>query len=194
MGAVMTHWYLGTPNDNILTITQTGGPWPRKSRSFWTPLQSNPLAISPWPALVAVTQTVNPGTALILPVTLQALDGVVARESCNVRRTPIPAVPIAVDIVIADPTEAAAIAAEEAVAKTQAALDAFCLSCKPGRLRSSVEGSGSESRRMRDTEKCATLEGVGSLLWMKQKIAAVEARTVANLAYANGVGRTDDSG
>jgi hypothetical protein len=168
VGAAMTHWYLGTPDGSILTITA-----PAQLAAQIEPL----LTDTPWPALVKVTQTVNPGEALTLPVTLQVLDGGVLSGGA-LKRTPIPGVSIAVDIVINDPAEAAAIVAEEAQAKAQASYDAF-VAANPGvcdLVLKDAEGEPVE----RDPEKCATQKALATAL-DEAKIAAIEARTVANL-------------
>ena len=167
VGAAMTHWYLGTPDGSILTITA-----PAQLAAQIEPL----LTDTPWPALVKVTQTVNPGEALTLPVTLQVLDGGVLSGGA-LKRTPIPGVSIAVDIVINDPAEAAAIVAEEAQAKAQASYDAF-VAANPG-VCDQVTTDG-ETVVERDPEKCATQKALATAL-DEAKIAAIEARTVANL-------------
>ncbi|MFO1423080.1 MAG: hypothetical protein U1F70_05415 [Candidatus Competibacteraceae bacterium] len=126
VGAVMTHWYLGTPDGSILTITQPAS----LAAQIVDTVGPNPLTVTPWPALVATTQTVDPGAAITLPVTLQVLDGGVLSGGA-LRRTPIPAVSIAMNIVINNPAEAAAQVAENKAAGLQAALDAF-IAANPG--------------------------------------------------------------
>ena len=168
VGAVMTHWYLGTPDGSILTITA-----PAQLAAQIEPL----LTATPWPPLVNVTQTVNPGAAVTLPVTLQVLDGGVLSGGV-LRRTPVPAVPIAVDIVINDPAEAAAIAAEEALAKAQAAYEVF-VAANPGVCDLVLKDPEGEPEE-RDPAKCAKQKELAAAL-DTAKIAAVEARAVANL-------------
>ena len=173
VGAAMTHWYLGTPNGSILTIAQPAS----LAAQIVEVVGPNPLTVATWPPVLTVTQTVEPGAAVTLPVTLQVLDGGVLSGGV-LQRTPIPGVPIAVDIVINDPAEAAAIAAEEAAAKAQAALDAF-VAANPGVCDLVLKDPEGEPEE-RDPEKCATQKALVAAL-DEAKIAAVEARTVANL-------------
>jgi hypothetical protein len=169
VGAAMTHWYLGTPDGSILTIAS-----PAQLAAQIEPT----LATTPWPPLVKVTQTVNPGAAVVLPVTLQVLDGGVLSGGV-LRRTPIPAVPIAVDIVINDPAEAAAIAAEEALVKAQVAYDAF-VAANPGVCDLVVTDPSNPTPAPRDPEKCAKQKELAAAL-DTAKSAAAAARAVANL-------------
>lgn len=173
VGAVMTHWYLGTPNGSILTISQPAS----LAAQIVELVGPNPLTVAEWPAVLTVTQTVNPGAAVNLPVTLQVLDGGVASGGA-LQRTPIPGVPIAVDIVINDPAEAVAIAAEEAAAAAQAALEAF-VAANPGVCDLVLKDPEGEPEE-RDPEKCAIQKQLATTL-DQAKIAAVEARAVANL-------------
>ncbi len=182
-GAVMTHWYLGMPN-GILTITQPASLVAALG-SFFADINPDvlPINIPNWPAQVQVTQTVNPGTAVSLPVTLQVLDGGVCKaqlagECVQLSRTPVPGVPIAVDIVINDPAEAAAIAAEEALAQAQAAYDVF-VGANPGVCDLVLKDPEGEPEE-RDPEKCARQKELATAL-DDAKIAAAEARAVANL-------------
>jgi hypothetical protein len=174
VGAVMTHWYLGTPDDSILTITQPAS----LAGQIAAIVGPNPLTVTPWPALIAVTETVDPGTAITLPVTLQVLDGGVSSGGA-LRRTPIPAVPISMDIVINDPAEAAAVAAEEAAAKAQASYDAF-VATNPGVCDLIITDPANPTPVERNPEKCAKQKELAAAL-DEARIAAVEARAVANL-------------
>jgi len=183
VGAVMTHWYLGMPN-GILTITQPASLVAALG-DFFNTIQPNvlPVNIPSWPALVQVTQTVDPGTAINLPVTLQVLDGGVCKawlegECVQLSRAPVPGVPISVDIVINDPAEAAAIAAEEALAQAQAAYDVF-VGANPGVCDLVLKDPEGEPEE-RDPEKCAKQKELATAL-DDAKIAAVEARALANL-------------
>lgn len=173
VGAVMTHWYLGTPDDSILTITQPAS----LAAQIANTVGDNPLTVSPWPGLVPVTQTVDPGAVITLPVTLQVLDGGVLSGGV-LRRTPVPAVPIAVDIVINDPDEAAAVAAEEALARAQAAYDAF-VGANPGVCDLVLKDPEGEPEE-RDPEKCTKQKELAATL-DDAKIAAAETRALANL-------------
>ena len=173
VGAVMTHWYLGTPNGSILTITQPAS----LAAQIVDLVGPNPLTVAIWPAVLTVTQTVNPGAAVTLPVTLQVLDGGVLSGGV-VQRTPIPAVPIAVDIVINDPAEAAAIAAEESLTKAQAAYDAF-VAANPGVCDLVLKDPEGEPEE-RDAAKCAKQKELAAAL-DDAKTAAVQARALANL-------------
>ena len=189
VGAVMTHWYLGMPN-GILTITQPAS-LVASLGNFFAEINPDVLPInSPnWPARVQVVQTVDPGTAINLPVTLQVLDGGVCKawsldpdKVCvQLARSPVSGVPIAVDIVINDPAEATAVAAEEAVAQAQAAYDAF-VAANPGVCDQVVTDATTDPPTIgdRDQAKCAKQKELVADL-DKKKIDAVEARTVANL-------------
>jgi hypothetical protein len=171
VGAVMTHWYLGNSDGSFLTITQP--PQLAQQVAVIAPIDQNP------PALITVTQEVTPGTAFILPVTLQLLDGGVTSGGV-LRRTPIPAgVPIALEIVINDPSEAAAILAEEAVVKAQVAFDVF-VAANPGVCDLIVKDPANPTPVERDPEKCATQKGLATTL-DNAKIAAAQARAIANL-------------
>lgn len=170
VGAVMTHWYLGNPDGSVLTITQP----PQLAQQV---ASAAPIGQNPWPALIIVTQEVAVGSALSLPVTLQLLDGGVTSGGVLVR-TPIPGVPIAVEIIINDPSEAAAIAAEEAVVKAQAALDAFD-ALNPGVCDLIVDPETGDLVE-RDPAKCAERKALAATLEAAQ-IAAAQARAIANL-------------
>ncbi|MDG4549577.1 MAG: hypothetical protein P9F19_08985 [Candidatus Contendobacter sp.] len=182
-GAVMTHWYLGMPN-GILTITQPASLVAALGEFFFAINPDLlPINIPNWPARVQVTQTVNPGTAVSLPVTLQVLDGGVCKaqlegECVQLSRTPVPGVPIAVDIVINDPAEAAAVAAEEALAQAQAAYDAF-VGANPGVCDLVLKDPEGEPEE-RDPEKCTKQKELATAL-DEAKIAAAETRALANL-------------
>ena len=171
VGAVMTHWYLGTSDNSILTITQ--------------PLQLAqqvatiaPIDLVPWPGLITVTQEVASGAAVSLPVTLQLLDGGITSGGTLVR-TPLPGVPIAVEIVINDPAETAAIAAEEALVSAQTAYDVF-VAANPGVCDLIADPANPEAVVERDPEKCAKQKELATAL-DNAKIAAAQARAVANL-------------
>lgn len=170
VGAAMTHWYLGTPDNSILTITSP-------SQLAAQILLENPIDQNPWPALVKATLEVAPGAAVTQPVTLQLLDGGVLSGGV-LRRTPIPGVPIAVDIVINDPAETAAIRAEEALAQAQAALDAF-VAANPGVCDLVLKDPEGEPEE-RDPEKCATQKEL-ALALDTARTAAAQARVAANL-------------
>ena len=146
VGAVMTHWYLGTSDNSILTITQ-----PLQLAQQVATLA--PIDLVPWPGLITVTQEVASGTAVSLPVTLQLLDGGITSGSTLVR-TPLPGVPIAVEIVINNPAEAAAISAEEALASAQVAYDVF-VAANPGVCDLIADPADPEAVVERDPEKCA---------------------------------------
>ena len=171
VGAVMTHWYLGTPDNSILTITSP-------AQLAAQILLENPIDQNPWPALVKATLEVTPGTAVSQPVTLQLLDGGVLSGGV-LRRTPIPGVPIAVDIVINDPAETAAIRAEEALALAQAALDGF-VAANPGVCDLVVADPANPTPAPRDPAKCDQQKAL-ALALDTARTAAVQARAVANL-------------
>ena len=184
VGAVMTHWYLGMPN-GILTITSPQSLVAALAQVFFAldPEVTNPLNYTPWPGLVQVVQDVAAGAAVNLPVTLQVLDGGVCKnwvsnQCIEVFRAPITGVPLAVDIVISDPAEAAAIAAEEAAAKAQAAYDAF-VAANPGVCDLVLKDPEGEPEE-RDPEKCAIQKNLVATL-EQARIAAIGARAVANL-------------
>lgn len=169
VGAVLTHWYLGTPDGSILTLVKPA----ELAAQITTPIDAE------WPTTpVTVTQNVDPGTALQLPITLQLLDGGVLSGGKLVR-TGLPAVPINVDVVINDPAEAAAIAAEETLAKAQASFDAFTTT-NPGVCDLITDPADSTATVERDPTKCATQKELSAAV-DAAKTAAVEARTVANL-------------
>lgn len=166
VGAVLTHWYLGNPDGSIITITQ-----PTQLSS-----QIDPAVTT---GVVSVVQSIAPGAALNLPVTLRVLDGGV-QSGGSLKRTPVPGVPIAVDIVIKDPAETQAIAAEEALAKAQASFDAF-VAANPGVCDLVIpEGSTDLTPVPRDEEKCTKQKELSTAL-ETARTAAVEARLVANL-------------
>jgi hypothetical protein len=169
VGAVLTHWYLGTPDGSILTLVKPA----ELAAQITTPIDAE------WPTTpVTVTQNVDPGTALQLPITLQLLDGGVLSGGKLVR-TGLPAVPINVDVVINDPAEAAAIAAEETLAKAQASFDAFT-AANPGVCDLITDPADPTATVERDPTKCATQKELSAAV-DAAKTAAVEARTVANL-------------
>lgn len=168
VGAVLTHWYLGIPDNSIVTIAQ-----PPQLASQIAPLVSDQV----WPPLISVVQTMEPGSALNLPVTLQVLDGGLV-SSGALRRTPLPGIPIAVDVVIKDPAETAAIVAEEALAKAQASFDSF-VAANPG-VCDQVATPTNPTPAPRDAEKCTKQTGLAAAV-ETAKTAAVEARLAANL-------------
>lgn len=185
VGAVMTHWYLGMPN-GILTITSPQSLVAALAQVFFAidPTITNPLNYMPWPGLVQVVQDVAAGAAVNLPVILQVLDGGVCKawkgtECVEVFRAPITGVPVAVDIVINDPDEAAALAAEEALAKAQAAYDAF-VAANPGVCDLVVTDPTNPTPAPRDPEKCAKQKELAATL-DEAKSTAAGARAVANL-------------
>lgn len=168
VGAVMSHWYLGTPDSSILAVIS-----PAELVSQVQPTVGTPT----WPSVVTVTHKVDPGTSLELPITLQLLDGGVQSGS-TVTRTPIPGVPINVDVVVSDPSKAAAVIAEEAMIKAQAALDAF-IAGNPGVCDLILKTAGGEPEE-RDSEKCGAQKTLSTTL-DAAKTAAIQAQTVANL-------------
>ena len=157
VGAVMTHWYLGIADGSSLEVVQSPGIPPDRT-----------------------TIVVNPGASVNLPVTLQLLDGGVDTDGDGIPniRTPIPGMPIAVEILINDPAETAAIVAEEAVAKAQAALDGF-VAANPGVCDLVLTDPAAEPGP-RDPAKCAQQTALTSAL-DGAKATAIQARTVANL-------------
>ena len=165
VGAVLTHWYLGNPDGSIVTITQP-------------PQLSSQIDPTVTTGIVSVVQTIDPGAALNLPVTLQVLDGGVTSGGA-LRRTPIPGVSLAVDVVIKDPSEAKAILAEETLAKAQASFDAF-VAANPGVCDLVVTDPANPTPAPRDEEKCTKQKELATAL-ETAKTAAVEARLVANL-------------
>ncbi len=174
VGAVMTHWYLGIDDGSILTVTQP----------LQLAMQMPSLNLQPWPVAVQASMVVTPGATVNLPITLQLLDGGVSIGDLNgdgiseVRRTPIPGVPIAVDTVINNPAETAAIVAEEAVAKAQAALDGF-VAANPGVCDLVLTDPAAEPGP-RDPAKCAQQTALTSAL-DGAKATAIQARAVASL-------------
>ncbi len=171
VGSVMTHWYLGTSDNSILTVTSPGQLAAQVAAIA-------PIDLVPWPGLITVTQEVAPGATINLPVTLQLLDGGVTSGGV-LRRTPVPGVPIAVEIIINDPSETAAILAEEAVVKAQIAFDVF-VAANPGVCDLIVDPADSEAVVERDPEKCAKQKELATALENAQ-IAAAQTRAIANL-------------
>ena len=172
VGAVMTHWYLGNPDNSVLTITQP----PQLAQQIAT---IAPISLVPWPALVTVTQEVPSGATVSLHVTLQLLDGGVTSGGV-LNSNPIPGVPIAIQIVINDPSEAAAIAAEEAMVKAQVALDTFD-ALNPGVCDLIDDDGDPETAPVeRDPVKCAERKALMATLETAQ-IAAAQARAIADL-------------
>ncbi|MCP5450353.1 MAG: hypothetical protein H6972_07330 [Gammaproteobacteria bacterium] len=176
VGAVMTHWYLGNPDNSILTIVE---PLQLASQITGDP-NNAPIDLVPWPALVTVTQEVPSGAMVSLPIKLQLLDGGVTSGGV-LTRTPIAAgVPIAVQIVINDPSEAAAIVAEEAELKAQVALDTFD-ELNPGVCDLIDDDGDPETEPVeKDPEKCAERKVLVATLETAQ-IAAAQARAIADL-------------
>jgi len=174
VGAVMTHWYLGIDDGSILTVTQP----------LQLAMQMPSLDLQPWPVAVQASVVVAPGATVNLPVTLQLLDGGVSIGDLNgdgiieVRRTPIPGVPIAVDTIINNPAETAAIVAEEAVAAAQAALDGF-VAANPGVCDLILTDPTAEPSP-RDLAKCKQQTVLTSAL-DEAKATAIQARAVASL-------------
>lgn len=168
VGAVLSHWYLGTPDGSILALIKPAG----------LVSQVQPAISDTWPSVVKVTHNMDAGGSLELPVTLQLLDGGV-QSGGKLVRTPIPGVPISVDIVINDPAEASAIAAEEAMAKAQAAFDAF-VAANPGVCDLIVQSAETAAVVERDATKCASQKTLLATL-DAAKTTATQARTVANL-------------
>lgn len=171
VGAVMTHWYLGTPDNSVLTITD-----PPQLAAQFTAVA--PISDPP-PALVTVTQEVAPGATVNLPVSLQLLDGGV-ESGGTLRRTPTPGVPITVEIVINDPAETAAIVAEEAVVEAQRALDTFDGIGENRIACDLIVEAGQETPVERNPEQCAKRRELAAALENAQ-IAAAQARAIANL-------------
>ncbi len=171
VGSVMTHWYLGTSDNSVLTITAPGQLAAQVAAIA-------PIDLVPWPGLITVTQEVASGAAVNLPVTLQLLDGGVTSGGV-LRRTPVPGVPIALEIVINDPSEAAAVLAEEVVVKAQVAFDVF-VAANPGVCDLIVDPANPEAVVERDPEKCAKQKELATAL-DNAKIAAAQARAIANL-------------
>ena len=171
VGAVMTHWYLGTPDNSVLTITSPADLTQQIAALIPSP------DVNPWPTLMTASAVVDVGAALTLPVTLQLLDGGVMSGGV-LRRTPLPGVPISVDIVINNPSESAAIQAEEAVIAAQATLDAF-EAANPGVCDQVITDVAGEPND-RDPVKCATQKTLIADLDTKTN-AAVAARATANL-------------
>lgn len=170
VGAVMTHWYLGISDSSVLTITQ-----PLQLAQQFATLA--PLSDPP-PTLVTVTQEVSSGAVVDVPVTLQLLDGGVESGGSLVR-TPIPGVTIAVETVITDPSETAAIQAEEAVVTAQAALDAF-VAANPGVCDLIVNPDDPETVVERDPELCTQQKAFETAL-NDAIVASAQARAIANL-------------
>ena len=164
---MLSHWYLGTPDGSILALIKPVG----------LVSQVQPAIGDAWPSLVKVTHNMDAGGSLELPVTLQLLDGGV-QSGGKLVRTPIPGVPISVDIVINDPAEASAIAAEEAMAKAQAAFDAF-FAANPG-VCDLILQSAETANVERDPAKCTSQKTLLATL-DAAKTTATQARTVANL-------------
>lgn len=171
VGAVMTHWYLGTPDNSVLTVTA-----PAELAQQIAALVPSPDA-NPWPTLVTASTEVDVGGALSLPVTLQLRDGGVMSGGV-LQRTPLPGVPIAVEVVVNNPSESAAVQAEDAVVAAQAVLDAF-EAANPG-VCDLVITAADATPTERDPTKCATQKALIVDLDTKTN-AAVAARATANL-------------
>ena len=179
VGAVMTHWYLGIPDGSIVAVID-----PPSLAQQMPPLQTS-CGIDTVSGLTAIL-TVNPGAAISQPITLQLLDGGLGNGDCSADgvpdgtiRTPIPGVPIAVNVTINDPAEIAAIVAEEAVAEAQAVFDAF-VAANPGVCDKVIDPANPDAVVERDPVKCAKKTELQATLDTAQE-AAVAARTVANL-------------
>ena len=170
VGAVLTHWYLGTSTGSVLTIAQPS----QLAAQFLT---TAPLTAEV-PALVTVTQEVEAGAAINFPMTLQLLDGGVESGGTLVR-TPIPGVPITVDVVIHDPSETTAVLAEETMVGAQTALDVF-VAANPGVCDLITDPSDPETVVERDPEKCAQQTVLATAL-SDATLAAAQARAIANL-------------
>ena len=169
VGAVLSHWYLGTPDGSILALIK-----PVELVSQVQPTVGD----ATWPPVVKVTHNMDAGGTLELPITLQLLDGGV-QSGGKLVRTPVPGVPINVDVVINDPSEASAIAAEEAMAKAQVAFDVF-VAANPGVCDLIVQSADNPTPVERNPTKCATQKALASTL-DTAKTTAVQARAVANL-------------
>lgn len=153
VGAVMTHWYLGIADGSTLKLIEPTS---------------------------AVTDdgnilSVNVGEPLNQAITLQLVDGGVDSDGDGIpdKFTPIPGVPVAVEIAITDPAKANAIATNEAVTVAQANLTAFqglnpTLICSP-------EPSDED-----EAAKCETLKELEAALETAQ-LAAAEAKTLDEL-------------
>ncbi|MDG4554550.1 MAG: hypothetical protein P9E24_09930 [Candidatus Competibacter sp.] len=185
VGAVMTHWYLGNPDGSIIAITS-----PLALAQQMPPLQIA-CRLEGVDGGTTATLEIMPGATITQAVTLQLLDGGIGNGNCTgpvdpttpdppegVIRTPIPGVPIAVDITINDPSETAAILAEEALVTAQVALDVF-VAANPGVCDLILE-QGQETPVERDPEKCAKQKELATAL-ENARIAAAQARAIANL-------------
>ena len=179
VGAVMTHWYLGIPDGSLVAVID-----PPSLAQQMPPLQTScgTGAISGLTAIL----TVNPGASINQPITLQLLDGGVGNGDCNadglpegIIRTPIPGVPITVDVAINNPAEITAIVAEEALVKAQAVFDAF-IAANPGVCDKIIDPANPDVVVDRDPDKCAKQKGLQTAL-DTAKETAVAARTVASL-------------
>ena len=185
VGAVMTHWYLGNPDGSIIAITS-----PLALAQQMPPLQTA-CGTEGVDQGTTATLEVAPGATITQPVTLQLLDGGIGNGNCTggpvdftappqgLIRTPIPGVPIAVDITINDPAEIAAILAEETVVSAQVAYDVF-VAANPGVCDLIVDPEDPEAVVERDSEKCAKQKELATTL-DNAKIAAAQARAIANL-------------
>lgn len=158
VGAVMTHWYLGIPNGNLILVQPTVVP------------QEDGSAII----------VIPPSTGINQPITLQLLDGGVDTDGDGTPDafTPVPGVPISVEVVINDPTETAAIVAEQNLAAAQAALSAFD-QANPG-VCDLVVTDPAAAPAPRDPARCAQRQALAAAL-NEATTAAVSARTIANL-------------
>jgi hypothetical protein len=121
-----------------------------------------------------------PGTGVNLPITLRLLDGGVDTDEDGIPDafTPVPGVPITVDVIINDPTEAAAIAAEQGLAVAQATLEAFD-QANPGVCDVVITAPGAPPAP-RDPVRCTQRQALAAAL-DQATAAAVAARTIANL-------------
>lgn len=172
VGTVMTHWYLGISKNSILTVTSPS----QLAQQFAT---QAPLTTAVPPTLVTVTQEVEAGAVVDVPVTLQLLDGGVESGGSLVR-TPIPGVTIASEIQINDPAETTAIQAEEAVVGAQAALDAFD-ELNPGVCDLIDDDGDPETEPVEsDPEKCAERKVLVAALDAAQ-VSAAQTRAIADL-------------
>lgn len=179
VGAVLTHWYLGLPN-GILTIVQPASLVSALATALENP-EVLPINIPNWPARVTVAEDIA-ANATNMPVTLQVLDGGVckawAEGTCvQMARAPLPGASVTVDVVINDPTEAAAIAAEEALAKAQVAYDTY-VAANPGVCDLILKDPEGEPEP-RDQAKCEVQTKLATDL-DTAKVTAAQARAVAN--------------
>ncbi|TVR58016.1 MAG: hypothetical protein EA420_18305 [Candidatus Competibacteraceae bacterium] len=158
VGAVMTHWYLGIPNGNLILVQPAAG------------LQEDGSAVV----------VIPPGTGINQPITLQLFDGGVDTDGDGIPDafTPVPGVPITVEVVINDPTESAAIVAEQNLAVARVVFEAF-EQANPG-VCDLVLTDPAAAPAPRDPERCGQRQALAAAV-DQATTAAVAARTIANL-------------